>query len=173
MPMTKAVQTPTRIGTTNEHHAVLAATAKLAPIRQQFEEALSRQRQYHTVLSPVAEHAHVNVLARMDAALNRDKADFDVLRLEQALLLAQQDIDVARERARAEVAASFTPALRQAVQGLKGALLAARTANADVQRVQTAQHEATSQPYDVVSWMELGVRLDGWLATIKAMGLDD
>jgi hypothetical protein len=157
---------PPIIRTANDHPLVVAANAALTPIRQASDEAVTRANQYHADLSPFVDRdgGHVDVLARMEATLNRDRANLDVLRLNHELTMAQHAVDVAREVARDDIEARYKPELRAAVAELKAALLAARTANAKVQRIQMDQHSATTRPFDGAGVATLNALVEHWLS---------
>jgi len=161
-----------RDGTANHHPAVVAASATLAPVRERYEQALKRDNDIARLLSPTIDHASVDVLARLDAMANRERARLELLAAERDLEVAQRAVDTAREVAREDMAHAFQPTLREAVDRLKVALLAARDANSDVQRVQLAQHEQTGRPFDPVSVVTLNALVDDWQMRVKAAGFD-
>lgn len=151
-----------------------AAQDAVSRLRVRHDTAEALVRKYASALAPATiDRSTVDVIERLEAEANNAAAKLELHTAARALIEAERVEADERERERGRIAESYRPRLRDAVAKLKTALLAARDANAIVQAVQVAQHEATTLPFEPLGWMEFGWRLDTWLDAVKAAGLDD
>lgn len=169
-------QTHTKLIQVAVHPAVVAAQAQVDALGRERRTMEDAQRDAWDVVSPHSMRS-AGEAERLRARLMMKDAD-DKLRLHRLREIeAEQALDTAKARARAELAAAGHAALRPAVAALASALAAAADAN---ERVNAIENELNVQPDLRLGWRELfpatpmsGSRLDSWQAYARAAGLLD
>jgi hypothetical protein len=142
---------------------MIAANATLTEVSKRRSDEAVRNQTYHRDLSQSDDRA-VDVVARMEAQMNIAASDIKLIKLDMEVSSARHAVEAAREQVRDAIAAEYQPQLRAAVAELKAALLAARTANAKVQRIQMDQHSATTRPFDGAGVATLNALVEHWLS---------
>jgi hypothetical protein len=150
--------------------AVLAAMAAVVPLRARYDELEQQDRQYSS--------AAANEDLALDAQIHGLSVKVELAQVTKQLRQAETEFERVRQVEREKLRASFQTPKRQAISKLRTKLMAARDANEELKAIQYSEHEATGEPFDALTWIELNIgpdgttRLDQWLASVRAYGLD-